>query len=171
MELQVSLSGHSFSDGSGKGGSGVVAVTVVSAERDSGQDRDSGGSKAKFAEALHSPLPIGEPLKQQGDLVTSSSSSLGQVELTLQHPGKGREREEQEEEEVARGTRGRVLSDPPEEGGSPACVSFGVSAEGSESLEEWDSESERDLSRPSKHRARHARELPPLFPLPVLPAL
>ncbi|KAG5848143.1 hypothetical protein ANANG_G00095270 [Anguilla anguilla] len=58
------------------------------------------------------------------------------------------------------GSKAELLAGSPqnsEEGGSSACVSFEISAEGAESLEERDSESERDLGRPSKHRARHAR--------------
>ncbi|XP_061101177.1 synaptopodin-2 [Conger conger] len=155
VELQVSLSDRSLDDG---GGGRVVTVTAVPAESDGGQDLDSGGTKAELSEAPPASPDPGEPVKQQGDPVNSSSSSLGQVALTLPHPAKGREGEErEEEEEEERGVEGRVLGDPPEEGGSPARVSFGVSAEGAESLEEWDSESERDLGRPSKHRARHAR--------------
>ncbi|KAJ8336175.1 hypothetical protein SKAU_G00395180 [Synaphobranchus kaupii] len=115
----------------------------------------------ELAEDPRVTRPGGEPQTRRGDLVTSSSFSLGQVELTLQHPGRawegegegGKEEEEEEEEEE----RGRVLSDPQEERGSPVCVSFGSSLEAAESPEERDSESERDLGRPSKHRARHAR--------------
>ncbi|XP_035274548.1 synaptopodin-2-like isoform X2 [Anguilla anguilla] len=149
VELRVSLSERGGDGGGGGGGT----VAVVSAQREGSPDLDSGGSKAE--------LLAEEPPKQRGDLVTPSSCSVGQVEPTLQHPGKGwagEEQEKEEEEEEEEEERGRVLSDPhTEEGGSSACVSFEISAEGAESQEERDSESERDLGRPSKHRARHAR--------------
>ncbi|CAJ1052330.1 synaptopodin-2 [Xyrichtys novacula] len=48
-----------------------------------------------------------------------------------------------------------------EEGGSseapPASVVFGISDEGAEQAEKWNSESDRDLCRPDRHRARHTR--------------
>ncbi|XP_030582326.1 synaptopodin-2 [Archocentrus centrarchus] len=48
-----------------------------------------------------------------------------------------------------------------EEGGSseapPASVSFGISDEGAEQAEKWNSESDTDLCRPDKHRTRYTR--------------
>ncbi|KAM4603356.1 synaptopodin-2 [Polymixia lowei] len=48
-----------------------------------------------------------------------------------------------------------------EEGGCceapPAPVSFGISGEGAEQAEKWTSESDRDLCRPDRNRARHRR--------------
>ncbi|XP_076584723.1 synaptopodin 2b isoform X1 [Chaetodon auriga] len=48
-----------------------------------------------------------------------------------------------------------------EEGGSseapPASVFFGISGEGAEQAEKWNSESDTDLCRPDSHRARHTR--------------
>uniref|UniRef100_A0A8C8F852 Synaptopodin 2b n=1 Tax=Oncorhynchus tshawytscha TaxID=74940 RepID=A0A8C8F852_ONCTS len=59
------------------------------------------------------------------------------------------------------GARGNGSVESPEEGGHsetpPAYVSFGISAQGAEQAEEWDSASERDLPSPSRHRVRHAR--------------
>lgn len=49
-----------------------------------------------------------------------------------------------------------------EEGGHsktpPAYLSFGISEQGAEQAEEWDSASERDLPSPSRHRVRRARK-------------
>ncbi|XP_036372766.1 synaptopodin-2-like [Megalops cyprinoides] len=149
VELQLSFSDHSLDEPRAS-----LRPDAVAPHRESSCDLDSGGSKTELLYSLRSSR---EPLGQRGELL-SSSSSLGQVEVTLQHPGKGRQREEDEEEEEE-GASGRVL--PREEGGlveaPPACVSFGISAEGPEPAEEWDSETERDLGRPNKHRARHAR--------------
>lgn len=51
-----------------------------------------------------------------------------------------------------------------EEGGSseapPASVSFGISDEGAEQAEKWNSESDTDLCRPDRHRARYTRKYP-----------
>uniref|UniRef100_A0A8K9UJR5 Synaptopodin 2 n=1 Tax=Oncorhynchus mykiss TaxID=8022 RepID=A0A8K9UJR5_ONCMY len=59
------------------------------------------------------------------------------------------------------GARGNGSVESPEEGGHsetpPAYLSFGISAQGAEQAEEWDSASERDLPSPSRHRVRHAR--------------
>lgn len=48
------------------------------------------------------------------------------------------------------------------EGGSseapPASVFFGISDEGAEQAEKWNSESDTDLCRPDRHRARHTRK-------------
>ncbi|XP_070780925.1 synaptopodin-2 [Enoplosus armatus] len=48
-----------------------------------------------------------------------------------------------------------------EEGGSseapPASVFFGISNEAAEQAEKWNSESDTDLCRPDRHRARHTR--------------
>ncbi|KAK2817097.1 hypothetical protein Q5P01_025288 [Channa striata] len=48
-----------------------------------------------------------------------------------------------------------------EEGGSgkapPASVFFGISDEGAEQAEKWNSESDTDLCRPDRHRTRHTR--------------
>ncbi|KAJ8247748.1 hypothetical protein GJAV_G00249830 [Gymnothorax javanicus] len=151
VELQVSLSG---------GVGGLVADTVAPAVGDSSPDLYSGGLKVESSESLQ----VRGTLKGDGDLVTPTSSyCLGQTELTLRLPVEGWEGEEQKREEPeAEEERGCVSSDPQKEeeeekGGSHACVSFRVSAEGVESPEEWDSESEKDVCRPSKHRARHAR--------------
>lgn len=49
-----------------------------------------------------------------------------------------------------------------EEGGSseapPVSVFFGISDEGAEQAEKWNSESDTDLCRPDQHRARHKRK-------------
>ncbi|KAJ8411122.1 hypothetical protein AAFF_G00181570 [Aldrovandia affinis] len=154
VELQVSLSDHSLEETSTSGGGGAAVVTVAP-RRDNSQDQDFGGSKAELAKSLYIAGAGREPHNQWGDLVTSSFSSLGQVEVTLQCPQTGWQKEEEEEG----GASGSV--DSQEEGGPteapPACVSFGISAEGAEPAEESDSETERDLGRPNKHRARHAR--------------
>uniref|UniRef100_A0AAV2LH29 Myozenin 2b n=1 Tax=Knipowitschia caucasica TaxID=637954 RepID=A0AAV2LH29_KNICA len=40
---------------------------------------------------------------------------------------------------------------------APACVSFGISEEGAEQAQRWDSGSDTALCRPNQHRARHTR--------------
>ncbi|KAL4640307.1 synaptopodin-2-like [Arapaima gigas] len=122
---------------------------------------DSGGSRpgilhgtSSTTRSLYIYSTRQELLGQGGHLVDSSSSSLGQVEVTVQHPQGGGELSICRTE-----AKGRVS--PSKEGGKaeapPASVSFGISAEGDAPAEHWDSESERDLGQPSKHRARHAR--------------
>ncbi|XP_048851508.1 synaptopodin-2 [Brienomyrus brachyistius] len=93
-----------------------------------------------------------------GQLQDSTSCSLGQAGVTLQLPRGGCHGEEVGAKREAKAS-GWV--DPPEEGGNreapPASVSFGISAVGARPAERWDSESERDLGQPNKHRARLAR--------------
>lgn len=54
-----------------------------------------------------------------------------------------------------------------EEGGSseapPASVFFGISNEGAEQAEKWNSEPDRDPCRPDRLRAEHTRKYPPLL--------
>lgn len=87
----------------------------------------------------------------------SSSSSLGcaadmtlALTLTTEQPQRASNR--QGPETLTRGV------DSSEEGGSgeapPASVFFGISDEGAEQAEKWDSESDTDLCRPDRHRAR-----------------
>ncbi|XP_074551238.1 synaptopodin-2 [Halichoeres trimaculatus] len=56
---------------------------------------------------------------------------------------------------------GNRRAESSEEGGSseapPASVFFGISDEGAEQAEKWNSESDIDLCRPDRHRARHTR--------------
>ncbi|KAG9342532.1 hypothetical protein JZ751_016537 [Albula glossodonta] len=160
VELQLSLADHSLEEASPGVGGGALMV-AVSPRRDSSQDLDSGGSKTELTESLYITQADRKLLSQRSDLVTSSSSSLGQVEVTLQRPGRGCVGKEEEEEAEGKEGGSSGCVDPREEGGiteaPPARVSFGISAEGAEPAEEWDSETERDLGRPNKHRARHAR--------------
>lgn len=95
----------------------------------------------------------------------SSSSSLGcaadmtlALTLTTEQPQRASNRQGPE-------TLNRVV-DSSEEGGSgeapPASVFFGISDEGAEQAEKWNSESDTDLCRPDRHRARYTRKY--LFP-------
>ncbi|XP_036407111.1 synaptopodin-2 [Megalops cyprinoides] len=157
VELQLSLSDHSLEERSTVGD--TCRATPSNPPRVSNHSPDSGGPKTEpcgtttTTSSLYIPRSSREPLGQRGEL-TGPSSSLGQVEVTLQCLGRGWKREEVEA--TKSGCR-----DTQQEGGqtkeAPACVSFGISGEGTEPAEEWDSESERDPSKPNKHRARHAR--------------
>uniref|UniRef100_A0A7N6FGU1 Synaptopodin 2b n=1 Tax=Anabas testudineus TaxID=64144 RepID=A0A7N6FGU1_ANATE len=88
----------------------------------------------------------------------SSSSSLGYaadmtpaLTLTTEQPVGASNRH-------GTGTGNRRVQSP-EEGGSseapPVSVFFGISDEGAEQAEKWNSESDTDLCRPSRHRARY----------------
>jgi len=130
--------------------------------------------------SLYVPAPLRQPLGQRGVVLrcplpasaascASSASLLGQVEVTLQHPGGG-----------GAGVSGSVGSSGKEgDGGAgggghsegdPASfsVSFGVPSEeevtAAAKEEERDCDSEGDPQEPNKHRARHAsKSSPPYF--------
>lgn len=91
----------------------------------------------------------------------SSSSSLGYaadmtlaLTLTTEQPLGASNRQ-------GPGTGNRRVESS-EEGGSseapPASVFFGISGEGAEQAEKWNSESDTDLCRPDRNRARHTRK-------------
>ncbi|MCI4377474.1 hypothetical protein PGIGA_G00203940 [Pangasianodon gigas] len=102
------------------------------------------------------PLHEREPLGQRGVLVSSPSALLGQVEVTIQPSGRdsgtetvgasGTKAPANEQQDYAEGEGGHTEEDP-----TSFSVSFGIPSE------EEDSESERELNKPSKHRAKHAR--------------
>lgn len=94
----------------------------------------------------------------------SSSSSLGctadmtlALTLTAEQPQGASNRQ-------GPGT-GNSRVESSEEGGSseapPASVFFGISDEGAEQAEKWNSESDTDPCRPDRHRARHTRKYLP----------
>ncbi|KAG7461892.1 hypothetical protein MATL_G00195940 [Megalops atlanticus] len=153
VELQLSLSDHSLEERSTVGDTGVTPSTPPRESNPSPDSRELKtepcGTTTTSTSSLYIPRSSREPLGQRGEL-TGPSSSLGQVEVTLQCLGRGWQREEVEATKSG-------CSDSQQEGGqtkeAPACVSFGIS----EPAAEWDSESERDPNKPNKHRARHAR--------------
>lgn len=111
----------------------------------------------------HPERPDSEPHAGQISLPHShsSSSSVGcaadmtlALTLTTEQPLGASNRQGRET-----GNR-RVESS--EEGGSseapPASVFFGISDEGAEQAGKWNSESDRDLCRPDRHRARFTRK-------------
>lgn len=105
--------------------------------------------------SFYIPLHEREPLGQRGVLVSSPSALLGQVEVTIQPSGResgtervgagGTEATANEQQDYAEGEGGYTDEDP-----TSFSVSFGIPSE------EEDSESERELNKPNKHRARHA---------------
>lgn len=105
--------------------------------------------------SFYIPLHEREPLGQRGVLVSSPSALLGQVEVTKQPSGRdsgtervgagGTEATANEQQDYAEGEGGHTDEDP-----TSFSISFGIPSE------EEDSESERELNKPNKHRARHA---------------
>lgn len=168
VELQLSLAEHTLED--------PVCTSLGSALGIEGeiQVREALKNEALLHTTTHSlyvPGPAREPLSHHG-VVLSSPSLLGQVEVTLQHPAAGRGSPRLVEGVVVYGASASVGGAPEEEGGgqsqgAPASftVSFGIPAEGAEPAEERDSDSEKDLEKPNKHRAKHASEYPIPFPL------
>lgn len=149
VELQLSLAEHTLED--------PVCTSLGSALGIEGeiQVREALKNEALLHTTTHSlyvPGPAREPLSQHGV-----------VEITLQHPAAGRGSPRLVEGAI--GASGNVGGAPREEGagqrqGAPASftVSFGIPKEGAEPAEEPDSDSEEDLGKPNKHRARHASE-------------
>ncbi|XP_050970518.1 synaptopodin-2 isoform X4 [Labeo rohita] len=89
-----------------------------------------------------------QPLGQRGVLVPPALP--GQVEVTVQQSsGSSSEKEgvEASERLDSGGEEGGHIEEAP----TSSSVSFGLPSE------EWDSEAEREVNKPNKHRARHAR--------------
>ncbi|XP_057197660.1 synaptopodin-2 [Triplophysa rosa] len=96
---------------------------------------------------LYIPRQDRQPLGQRGVLVSKTPTFQKQLEVTVQQLC-GSEKEGADASDR--------LDSPGEEGGHTeevptSSVSFGLPSE------EWDSESEREVNQPNKHRARHAR--------------
>uniref|UniRef100_A0A8C1PXX1 Synaptopodin 2 n=1 Tax=Cyprinus carpio TaxID=7962 RepID=A0A8C1PXX1_CYPCA len=102
------------------------------------------------ANPLYIPRRDRQPLGQRGVLVSKPTALPGQVEVTVQESS--RSSSEKEGLEASQrldsgGEEGGYIEEAP----TSLSVSFGLPSE------ECDSESEREVNEPNKHRARHAR--------------
>lgn len=98
---------------------------------------------------LYIPRRDRQPLGQWGVLVSKPPALPGQVEVTVQQlsgSSLGKEGVEASERLDSGGEEGGHIEEAP----TSSSVSFGLPSE------EWDSESEREVNEPNKHRARHA---------------
>lgn len=96
---------------------------------------------------LYVPRQNRQPLGQRGVLISKASCLPGQVEVTVQQiSGSGKEGGKASERLDSGGEEGGNIEEAP----TSSSVSFGLPSE------EWDSESEREVYQPNKHRARHA---------------
>ncbi|XP_016399593.1 synaptopodin-2-like [Sinocyclocheilus rhinocerous] len=99
---------------------------------------------------LYIPRRDRQPLGQRGVLVSKPPALTGQVEVTLKQlsgSSSGKEGVEASERLDSGGEEGGHTEEAP----TSSSVSFGLPSE------EWDSESEREVNEPNKHRARHSR--------------
>ncbi|XP_056096318.1 synaptopodin-2 isoform X1 [Rhinichthys klamathensis goyatoka] len=99
---------------------------------------------------LYIPRQDRQPLGQWGVLVSKPPALPRQVEVTVQQLSKsssGKEGVEASERLDSGGEEGGHIEETP----TSSSVSFGLPSE------EWDSESEKEVNKPNKHRARHAR--------------
>ncbi|XP_026124127.1 synaptopodin-2 isoform X1 [Carassius auratus] len=102
------------------------------------------------ANPLYIPRRDRQPLGQRGVLVSKPPALTGQVEVTVKQLSgscSGKEGVEASLQLDSAGEEGGHIEEAP----TSSSVSFGLPSE------EWDSESEREVNEPSKHRARHAR--------------
>uniref|UniRef100_A0A8B9K7U7 Synaptopodin 2 n=1 Tax=Astyanax mexicanus TaxID=7994 RepID=A0A8B9K7U7_ASTMX len=156
VELQLSLSQTTLEDvgctslGSARGFEGELYQKKITEE-------DSTTTSSAPGCTFYIPRHEREPLGQRGVLISASAALRGQVEVTTQSTGRG-----SGGERVGSGETEAKASDQPvdygegeggrtEEAPTSSCISFGIPSE------EGDSESERELNQPNKHRARHAR--------------
>ncbi|KAM6148167.1 synaptopodin-2 isoform 2-T2 [Erethizon dorsatum] len=163
VELQLSLSQERHKDTSGP------AVALLRAETPTSPDPDPGPSLQHEGAVLINSVPAdanaGPVLRSSKILQVSSgraprvvqgaaaaAAGLPRVEVILDCSDK-------QKPEGCRLQAGKGCVASPGEGGQseapPSLVSFAVSSEGTEQGE--DPRCEKDLSRPHKHRARHAR--------------
>ncbi|XP_026071729.1 synaptopodin-2-like isoform X1 [Carassius auratus] len=99
---------------------------------------------------LYIPRQDRQPLGQRGVLVSKPPDLTGQVEVTVKQlsgRSSGKEGVEGSQQLDSAGEEGGHIEEAP----TSSSVSFGLPSE------EWDSDSEREVNEPSKHRARHAR--------------
>lgn len=160
VELQLSLSHDRHKDPNAPGLTILRAEKSKSTETGSSQPGD-GTSWVTSAPAIEKNYPdqwssptfqivSGKETKATPGAQTKEPS-LTKVEVILDCSDR--------EKEVSRSLSEKGCVDSPVEGGQseapPSIVSFGISSEGTEPGEE-DQQSEREPSRPHKHRARHA---------------
>ncbi|XP_042617070.1 synaptopodin-2 isoform X2 [Cyprinus carpio] len=99
---------------------------------------------------LYIPRQDRQPLGQRGVLVSNPPALTGQVEVTVKQlsgSSSGKEGVEASQLLDSGGEEGGHIEEAP----TSSTVSFGLPSE------ECDSESEREVNEPNKHRARHAR--------------
>uniref|UniRef100_A0A8C1YY42 Synaptopodin 2 n=1 Tax=Cyprinus carpio TaxID=7962 RepID=A0A8C1YY42_CYPCA len=99
---------------------------------------------------LYIPRQDRQPLGQRGVLVSNPPALTGQVEVTVKQlsgSSSGKEGVEASQRLDSGGEEGGHIEEAP----TSSSVSFGLPSE------ECDSESEREVNEPNKHRARHAR--------------
>lgn len=155
VELQLSLSQTTLEDvgctslGSARGFEGELYQTKITEENITTTSSTPGCT-------FYIPRHEREPLGQRGVLINAPAALCGQVEVTTQSTGRGAGRER-----VGSGETEAKASEQPvdygegeggrtEEVPTSSSICFGIPSE------EGDSESERELNKPNKHRARHA---------------
>lgn len=113
--------------------------------------------------SLHPERPNSKPPAGQISRLSSSSSLSCAADMTLALTLTTEEPEGASNRQDSGPGNRRVESS--EEGGSseapPASVFFEISDEGAEQAEKWNSESDTDLCRPDRHRARYTRKYLP----------
>lgn len=137
-----------------------------------------GGCRGSIAESPHintsetppfsrSPCPDPEPHTGQVSQAQSASpsSSLGRGDTTLAlnlTPARPRGDARRQGHGIGAGSRWDREVESSGEGGCtkthPAPGCFGIPGKGAEQAEKWNSESDRDLCRPDRHKGRHARK-------------
>lgn len=153
VELQLSLSQTTLKDtGCTSLGSAIGVQGDLCLQPKTEQDNTTTSAPGC---PFYIPLHEREPLGQRGVLVSSPSALLGQVDITIQPSGRdcgtervgasGTEATANEQQDYAGREGGHTDEDP-----TSFSVSFGIPSE------EEDSESERELNKPNKHRAKHA---------------
>lgn len=153
VELQLSLSQTTLEDTSctSLGSAHGIQGDLRHQPNTENDNSTTGAPSCSF----YIPLHEREPLGQRGVLVSSQSALLGQVDVTIQPSGRdsgiekvgagGTEVTASEQQDYAEGEGGHTDEAP-----TAFSVSFGIPSE------EEDSESEKELNKPNKHRARHA---------------
>ncbi|XP_017569437.1 synaptopodin-2-like isoform X2 [Pygocentrus nattereri] len=159
VELQLSLSKTTLEDKGYTSLGSALGVEGDFCHKKNNEDDDTTTSPPGCT--LYIPLHERQPLSQRGVLISGSSALHGQVEVTTQPLGRGPRRERvgsgeteakaSERGDYGEGEGGRTEKAPTEEAPTSSSVSFGIQSE------EGDSESERELNKPNKHRPRHAR--------------
>lgn len=160
VELQLSLSQHK--------GFSAPEETLLNAAKSQSPDPDPTSEHNSIAhlQPLHTEEQRGPSLKSSKTIQLSSGPDLRVVQggeardMGLSRVAVILNCSDKQQVEGCRLQTGKGCVDSPGEGGQseapPSLVSFAVSSEGTEQGEE--PRSERDHSRPHKHRARHARK-------------
>ncbi len=149
VELQLSLSKTTLEESDSTALGSAYGVVGDIHQRQPDESVNYTTTTFTSGNPLYIPRRDRQPLGQRGVVVSIPPALPEKVEVTVQQSSGsslGKEGVEASERLDSGGEEGGYIEEAP----TSSSVSFGLPSE------EWDSESEREVNEPNKHRARHA---------------